>query len=98
MLETAAQLDAVDNDPAVKQAQEQGSPYAVANESLKAVLSPQAGSNAYQQEEAIGVKQAAYALAQDPSLYASVLAVKAAEAEALSEVESELLEGGEHVS
>jgi hypothetical protein len=98
MLETAAQLDAVDNDPAVKQAQEQGSPYAVANDSLKAVLSPQAGSNAYQQEEAIGVKQAAYALAQDPSLYASVLAVKAAEAEALSEVESELLEGGEHVS
>ena len=65
---------------------------------MKDVLSPQAGSNAYQQEEAIGVKQAAYALAQDPSLYASVLSVKAAEAEALSGLEAELLEGGEYVS
>jgi hypothetical protein len=92
MLETAAQLDAVDNDPAVKQAEEQGSPYAVANDSLNDVLS-HSELPTFSQEESVGIKQAAYALAQDPGLYASVLSVKAAEAEALAAQESELLEG-----
>ena len=93
MLETAAQLDLVSNDPAVTQAEEQGSPYAYANESLKEVL-----AHAEQPSEEVGIKQASYALAQDPSLYASVLAVKAAEAEALAEQEAELLEGQENDS
>jgi len=95
MLETAAQLDAVDNDPAVKQAEEHGSAYAVANDSLKEVLA-QSELPTFQQDESVGIKQASYALAQDPSLYASVLAIKAAEAEALAEQEFELLESGEY--
>ena len=66
-----------------------------ANDSLKEVLS-QSEIPTFQQDESVGIKQAAYALAQDPSLYASVLAVKAAEAEAIAEHESELLESGEY--
>lgn len=80
MLKTAAYLDMVESHPAVKQASVD--PFVDAASRLEHVLADSGllGGQPSAQQQLVGVKQAAYALAQDPDLYRSVLSVKAAEA------------------
>ena len=93
MLETAYQLDMVSGDEETQKvaaAQHANySHYANANNSLKEVLSSAGYGPSHQEVEQNGIKQAAYALAQDPNLYSSVLTVKAAEAEAIEQLSQE---------
>lgn len=70
MLQTGFQTDYLPN-PTEKQAA--ASPFVQINAQLGQLLNPQHGQDA--------VKQAAFALATDPDVYKSVLAVKAAQAE-----------------
>lgn len=72
-LETAAYLDLADDT--VKSATVD--PYVLANKELKETLKS-AGIIDKQPETKAVIKQAAYNLAHDPSLYAAVLAVKTA--------------------
>jgi len=86
MLESAYQLDMVDDAPAPAATD----PFVDANTKLSHVLERQGMNTGVQQirEERTldNIKHAAVALAQDPNLYKSVLAVKAAES---AEVEAE---------
>ena len=88
MLETAYQLDMVDDAPAIKEAQVAADPFVDANMKLAHVLS-QSGINTdaqvdVEQHNLDTIKQASFALSQDSDLYKAVLAVKAAEADAES--------------
>jgi hypothetical protein len=77
MLETAAYLDQLPEETATKRASID--PFTDANAKLKQAL---ASENLIDlsSETAVGIKQAAYALAQDPELYKAVISVKTAAA------------------
>ena len=81
MLETAAYLDSLPEDTQTKQAEY--APFTEANARLKEVLASHGAidQEAEAYEQLASIKQAAYALAQNPDLYKAVLSVKAAEAE-----------------
>jgi hypothetical protein len=94
MLDTAGKLRLVDQvEPQVKQAAAQNNPYFAANQALDQVLSQYGLDGGIQQqranEEEMAIKQAAAELAQDPTFYNSVLALKSAEA---AQVQAQLAE------
>lgn len=78
MLETAAQLDALPEQPSEKSASVD--PFVDANEKLASVLQQHGVGPDRAQVQQDSVKQAAAALSTNPDLYASVLSLKAAEA------------------
>lgn len=79
MLETGVQTDSIPNEPTEKSASD--SPYAAINERLRSTLAEQGLVAPPSADEQI--KSAAFMYAQNPDVYASVLAVKAAEAQAI---------------
>jgi hypothetical protein len=86
MLDTAGRINAVAEHTQVKTAAAQNDPYAMAGRALDAVLG-QVGldgpiKQAQDRETANAYQNAAYYFAQDPAIYNSVLAMKAAEAQA----------------
>ena len=91
MLEMAGKLRAVEQEAAVKQAQDMDDPYFLANQHLNQVLGIHGLDDGIKQaqaeNEALAIKQAAAELANDPVFYNSVLSVKAAEA---AQIEAEL--------
>ncbi len=84
LLSLAGKLRLVEEEAAVKQAQDAYDPFAAANASLDQVLA-QAGYGsvkaAAEQDELMSMKQAAAVVMQDPLIYNSVLALKAHEAD-----------------
>lgn len=85
MLDTAGKLRLVDQvEPQVKAAAAQDNPYFAANQALDAVLAQYGLDGGIRQqaasEEQMAIKQAASDLAQDPTFYNSILALKSAEA------------------
>jgi hypothetical protein len=83
-IELAGKLRHLNNSPQVKQAEAAQDPYAKANSSLDRVMAHRGLDGGVKQAEAqqdeLAIGQAAAHLMQDPGLYNSVLAVKAAEA------------------
>lgn len=83
LLELGGKLQAVDEEVAVKQAEDSNDPFTAANRALDEVL----GQNGFQSqkqaavnEEVYAIKNAAAQLSQDPVFYNSVLSLKAHEA------------------
>lgn len=85
LLQLGFKLAAVSEEPTVKQAEEAQDFYAQANLGLDAALH-QTGLATKQASDDEYLRVAA-AYAQDPSIYTSALAIKAAQAAALSEAE-----------
>lgn len=89
LLELAGKLRLVQEDPAVKQASDASSPYAVASSALDRLLGQNGmdGSTkqAAAQEQEVALNQAVGMLAQDPNIYNSVLSLKAAEAQSIAQ-------------
>jgi hypothetical protein len=83
-LQMAGKLRAADQEFAVKQAEDALDPFEAANAALDRQL-VQSGFKMAHDEEAISVKQAAEAWMEDPTIYNSVLALKAAEAEYIAQ-------------
>jgi hypothetical protein len=85
MLELGAKLDAVAEEPAVKQAEEANDPYFLANQQLDQVLQQQGlyGNVGHlkQAETEQRLDSLALQFMSDPGLYNSVLAIKVAQAE-----------------
>lgn len=79
MLDTAFKLRAAEESQAVKAAQAGNNPFYRMNQDLDAALSRH-GLAPQRPEVELGVKQAAARLAQDPTIYNSVLALKVEEA------------------
>lgn len=77
MLETAAYLDTIDTSEKTASA----GVFADANAKLKQAMAAEGLLNPAQlvQEETLGIKQAAFAMAQEPALYTAVLTLKAAQ-------------------
>jgi uncharacterized lipoprotein YajG len=88
--ELAGKLRAANEHPAVKQAAAQESKVAELNASLDSVLADMGVDSgvkeAAEQEADLSYQQAAAYLAQDPSIYNSVLSVKLAQAQAEQEL------------
>jgi len=84
LLDLAGKLRLVEEEAAVKQAEDAYDPFAAANSALDQVLA-QAGFGsvkaAAEQDELMSMKQAASIVMQDPLIYDSVLALKAHEAD-----------------
>ena len=84
MLKTAGKLRLIEQHAQVKQAQDAGNPFARADRALDQVMASYGINPGYAQgyqEQEVAIKQAAYDAMQDPTIYNSVLAMRAAEAE-----------------
>lgn len=84
LLKMAGDLRLAEEEDAVKQAADASDPFVAASLALSGQLQGFPGVQYQQaQEEQVGIKQAAAAFAEDPTIYNSVLSLKAFEAERL---------------